>query len=214
MPGMSANPLIFKRIKFSEEKYKVHFLKWIKPVLNESIEEYSERLLKFIEHKNPILIGVSFGGLIVQEISKLIDVDKVIIISSIKSNTELPLYMKSAKFLKLYNYFPLKLFDDVFNISKFLKINKIYKKLDLIDKYLSIRDENYLKWAIREILNWKQSKPLKRVIHLHGDRDLTFPISLIKDCIIIPGGTHELILTKHRWLNKKLTLLIEENKVN
>ena len=213
MPGMSANPLIFKRIKFSDEKYEIHFLKWAKPVLNESIENYSKRLLDFIKHENPILIGVSFGGLIVQEISKLIDVEKVIIISSIKSNRELPLYMKSAKFLKLYNYFPLKLFDDVFNISKSLKINKIYKKLDLIDKYLSVRDENYLKWAIREILNWKQEKPLQEVIHIHGDRDLTFPISLIKDCIIVPGATHALILTKYRWLNKNLTLLIEEKKV-
>jgi pimeloyl-ACP methyl ester carboxylesterase len=213
MPGMSANPLIFKRIKFSDEKYEIHFLKWAKPVLNESIENYSKRLLDFIKHKNPILIGVSFGGLIVQEISKLIDVEKVIIISSIKSNRELPLYMKSAKFLKLYNYFPLKLFDDVFNISKSLKINKIYKKLDLIDKYLSVRDENYLKWAIREILNWKQEKPLQEVIHIHGDKDLTFPISLIKDCIIVPGATHALILTKYRWLNKNLTLIIEEKKV-
>ncbi|MDB3938381.1 alpha/beta hydrolase [Flavobacteriaceae bacterium] len=213
MPGMSANPLIFKRIKFSDEKYEIHFLKWAKPVLNESIENYSKRLLDFIKHKNPILIGVSFGGLIVQEISKLIDVEKVIIISSIKSNRELPLYMKSAKFLKLYNYFPLKLFDDVFNISKSLKINKIYKKLDLIDKYLSVRDENYLKWAIREILNWKQEKPLQEVIHIHGDKDLTFPISLIKDCIIVPGATHALILTKYRWLNKNLSLIIEEKKV-
>ena len=213
MPGMSANPLIFKRIKFSDEKYEIHFLKWTTPVLNESIENYSKRLLDFIKHKNPILIGVSFGGLIVQEISKLIDVEKVIIISSIKSNRELPLYMKSAKFLKLYNYFPLKLFDDVFNISKSLKINKIYKKLDLIDKYLSVRDENYLKWAIREILNWKQEKPLQEVIHIHGDKDLTFPISLIKDCIIVPGATHALILTKYRWLNKNLSLIIEEKKV-
>ena len=48
MPGMSANPLIFKMIKFSEKKYKIHFLKWIKPVLNESIENYSKRLLNFI----------------------------------------------------------------------------------------------------------------------------------------------------------------------
>jgi pimeloyl-ACP methyl ester carboxylesterase len=213
MPGMSANPLIFKRIKFSDEKYEIHFLKWTKPVLNESIENYSKRLLVFIKHKNPILIGVSFGGLIVQEISKLIEIEKVIIISSIKSNRELPLYMKSAKFLKLYNYFPLKLFDDVFNISKSLKINKIYKKLDLIDKYLSVRDENYLKWAIREILNWKQEKPLQEVIHIHGDKDLTFPISLIKDCIIVPGATHALILTKYRWLNKNLSLIIEEKKV-
>ena len=213
MPGMSANPLIFEMIKFPKDIYEVHLMKWIEPILNESIESYAIRLSKDIIHHKPVLIGVSFGGLIVQEISKLLDVDKLIIISSVKSNTELPLYMKSAKFLKLYNYFPLKLFDEIFNISKFLKINKIYKKIDLVDKYLSVRDENYLKWAIREILNWKQKKPLEGVIHLHGDKDITFPISLIKNCIIIQGGTHALILTKHRWLNKNLTQIIESKEV-
>jgi len=210
---MSANPLIFEMIKFPKDIYEVHLLKWIEPILNESIESYAIRLSKDIIHHKPVLIGVSFGGLIVQEISKLLDVDKLIIISSVKSNTELPLYMKSAKFLKLYNYFPLKLFDEIFNISKFLKINKIYKKIDLVDKYLSVRDENYLKWAIREILNWKQKKPLEGVIHLHGDKDITFPISLIKNCITIQGGTHALILTKHRWLNKNLTQIIESKEV-
>tara|TARA_B100000795_G_scaffold48233_1_gene31658 strand:- start:3871 stop:4512 length:642 start_codon:yes stop_codon:yes gene_type:complete len=213
MPGMSANPLIFEMIKFPKDIYEVHLMKWIEPILNESIESYAVRLSKDIIHHKPVLIGVSFGGLIVQEISKLLDVDKLIIISSVKSNTELPLYMKSAKFLKLYNYFPLKLFDEIFNISKFLKINKIYKKIDLVDKYLSVRDENYLKWAIREILNWKQKKPLEGVIHLHGDKDITFPISLIKNCITIQGGTHALILTKHRWLNKNLTQIIESKEV-
>jgi len=213
MPGMSANPLIFEMIKFPKDIYEVHLMKWIEPILNESIESYAIRLSKDIIHHKPVLIGVSFGGLIVQEISKLLDVDKLIIISSVKSNTELPLYMKSAKFLKLYNYFPLKLFDEIFNISKFLKINKIYKKIDLVDKYLSVRDENYLKWAIREILNWKQKKPLEGVIHLHGDKDITFPISIIKNCITIQGGTHALILTKHRWLNKNLTQIIESKEV-
>ena len=213
MPGMSANPLIFEMIKFPKDIYEVHLMKWIEPILNESIESYAIRLSKDIIHHKPVLIGVSFGGLIVQEISKLLDVDKLIIISSVKSNTELPLYMKSAKFLKLYNYFPLKLFDEIFNISKFLKINKIYKKIDLVDKYLSVRDENYLKWAIREILNWKQKKPLEGVIHLHGDKDITFPISLIKNCITIQGGTHALILTKHRWLNKNLTQIIESKEL-
>ena len=213
MPGMSANPLIFEMIKFPKDIYEVHLMKWIEPILNESIESYAIRLSKDIIHHKPVLIGVSFGGLIVQEISKLLEVDKLIIISSVKSNTELPLYMKSAKFLKLYNYFPLKLFDEIFNISKFLKINKIYKKIDLVDKYLSVRDENYLKWAIREILNWKQKKPLEGVIHLHGDKDITFPISLIKNCITIQGGTHALILTKHRWLNKNLTQIIESKEV-
>ena len=213
MPGMSANPLIFERIKFSKDIYEIHLMKWIDPISNESIISYSNRLAKGIIHENPILIGVSFGGLIVQEISKLISVDKVILISSIKSNTELPLYMKSAKFLKLYKYFPLKLFDEIFNLSKFLKINKIYKKLDLVDKYLSVRDENYLKWAICEILNWSQKTPIEGVIHIHGNKDLTFPISLIKNCIIIPDAGQALILTKHAWLNKNLPLIIE-NKLS
>ena len=117
--------------------------------------------------------------------------------------------MKSAKFLKLYNYFPLQLFDDVFSISKVLRLNKVYKKLDLVDKYLTIRNENYMKWSIREILNWKQSEPPKGIVHIHGDKDLTFPISLIKNCIVIPNGNHAIILTKHRLLNKLLTEIIE-----
>ena len=206
MPGMSANPSIFELISLPEHLYKLHYLKWIDPVIEESIFDYSKRISDYIRHDNVILIGVSFGGLIVQEINKIINVDKLIIISSIKSNLELPLYMKSAKFLRLYNYFPLQLFDDVFSISKALKLNKVYKKLDLVDKYLTVRDENYLKWSIREILNWNQSIPPKGIVHIHGDKDLTFPISLIKNCITVPNGNHAIILTKHKLLNK---LLIE-----
>jgi pimeloyl-ACP methyl ester carboxylesterase len=209
MPGMSANSSIFELISLPAHLCELHYLKWIDPILEESIFDYSKRLSKYIEHDNIVLIGVSFGGLIVQEIYKIINVEKLIIISSIKSNLELPLYMKSAKFLKLYNYFPLQLFDDVFSISKVLRLNKVYKKLDLVDKYLTIRNENYMKWSIREILNWKQSEPPKGIVHIHGDKDLTFPISLIKNCIVIPNGNHAIILTKHRLLNKLLTEIIE-----
>ena len=65
MPGMSANSLIFEKIKFPEN-FKLHKLDWINPDIDESIENYAKRLSEKIVHKNPVLIGVSFGGILVQ----------------------------------------------------------------------------------------------------------------------------------------------------
>ena len=73
MPGMSANSLIFERIKLQHE-FKSHFLEWIQPEKDESLNSYAKRLSLKIVHDNPILVGVSFGGVIIQEISKIIDV--------------------------------------------------------------------------------------------------------------------------------------------
>ena len=90
MPGMAANPNIFEFIKLPVN-FKIHHLEWKMPYENESISEYALRISSLINGKNIILIGVSFGGILVQEISKIIKSKKVIIISSVKSNKELPL---------------------------------------------------------------------------------------------------------------------------
>jgi esterase/lipase len=50
-----------------------------------------------VKHKKPLLLGVSFGGVLVQEMAKHIEVEKVIIVSSVKNSNELPLPMKMAK---------------------------------------------------------------------------------------------------------------------
>ena len=69
MPGMCANSLIFERIKLNPS-FKLHYLEWIPPLKKESLSNYVVRLSNNIKHDNPILIGVSFGGVIVQELSK------------------------------------------------------------------------------------------------------------------------------------------------
>ena len=93
MPGMSANSLIFERIKLPKD-YRSHLLDWIDPKKDESISDYAIRFSKLIEHENPVLLGVSFGGILVQEISKIIKVKLLIIISSVKCKSELPPHMK------------------------------------------------------------------------------------------------------------------------
>ena len=207
MPGMSANSLIFEKIKFPEN-FKLHKLDWINPDIDESIENYAKRLSEKIVHKNPVLIGVSFGGILVQEISKIVKVDKLIIISSIKCNKEMPSHMKFGKITKSYKLLPLKWINDFESLISFVLGPKIKKRVDLYRKYLSVRDENYLSWSLREMIEWKQSKPLKNIIHIHGTKDLVFPTLYIKNFIKVPRGDHAMILKRAEWINQNLPKMI------
>ena len=86
MPGLAASSMVFENIKLDSKKYSLHRIDWIQPKKNESLNAYCFRLSKKIKHDNPILLGVSFGGIIVQELNKIINVKKLIIVSSVKSH--------------------------------------------------------------------------------------------------------------------------------
>ena len=84
MPGLAASSAIFENIKLPEDQFEMYFLEWFLPNEKESITNYASRMIKNIQHENPVLVGVSFGGVLVQEMAKQMKVRKVIIISSVK----------------------------------------------------------------------------------------------------------------------------------
>ncbi|MBT4959132.1 MAG: alpha/beta hydrolase [Flavobacteriaceae bacterium] len=210
MPGMSANSLIFEKIEFPSN-FTLHYLEWIDPRKDESLEDYAKRYSKLIIHKDPVLIGVSFGGVLVQEISKIIQYKKLIIISSIKCNDELPSHMKFGKITKSYKLLPFKWINDFESLISFVLGPKIKRRVELYRKYLSVRDENYLSWSIKELIEWKQSKPIDNIIHIHGSNDLIFPTNFLNDYIELPRGDHAMILKRAEWISKKIPKLIEGN---
>ena len=65
MPGLAASSMVFENIRLENPNYQLYRLDWIQPKKNESIKSYCLRLSKKIKHKQPILLGVSFGGIIV-----------------------------------------------------------------------------------------------------------------------------------------------------
>lgn len=212
IPGLAANSLIFEKINLPNDLFEVHFIEWKEPLENESLSNYSERIIQEIHHKNPILIGVSFGGIIAQEIAKKIKTEKIIIISSVKKPEEYPFLYKIAKKLKLY-IFPIEtILNCIFNTYKKTVTSKNKKeKLKLYDKYLSIRSNNYLNWGIKTVLNWENKNPLNNIIHIHGTKDEIFPAKNIKNAILLPQANHALILTRYKWLNENLpTLILKE----
>ncbi|MGV3697521.1 alpha/beta hydrolase [Flavobacterium sp.] len=213
MPGMAASPTIFERIQLPSDTFEMHFLEWLVPEREETIENYAQRVAQNIKHEDVILIGVSFGGVLVQEMKPFVNPRTIIIISSVKSNAELPRRMKIAKTTKAYKLVPTGLLQNIENLAKFTFGSSIIRqRLKLYEKFLSVRNKDYLDWAIAQIINWKRTEPDPEVIHIHGDKDEVFPIRHIKNCITVKDGTHIMILTKYRWLSDNLPkIMLEDN---
>jgi pimeloyl-ACP methyl ester carboxylesterase len=208
MPGLAASSAIFERISLPNEIFEVHLLEWELPVDNESLPQYAKRMALKVLHPNPVLIGVSFGGILVQEMAKFIEVRKLIIISSVKTNLEFPKRMKVAKATKAYKLIPTHLLANIESLSAFSFGSKIKQRLKLYEKFLRVRDRRYLDWAVEQVVLWERSVADESVIHIHGDEDDVFPIKNIQNCIVVKGGTHIMILTKYKWLNENLPKII------
>ncbi|MDO6803210.1 alpha/beta hydrolase [Wenyingzhuangia sp. 1_MG-2023] len=204
IPGMSASSLIFERIHFPKEDYHVHSLEWLLPLSkNEPLEQYVTRFAKLITEPNPILIGVSFGGIIAQELGKTIDNSKVIIISSIKHEQEQRPLFQFLRKTKLYRLYSPNFVNTLEKLTYQLAPKKIKNSLILYRKYLPVRNPIYTQWAIRTFLNWQQSKN-QNIMHFHGDKDPILPVQYLSNFKVIPKGTHAMILTQSTILQREI----------
>lgn len=212
MPGLAASTAIFERIALPEDVFEIHLLEWEIPLGKETLADYAKRIAVKIKKPDPVLIGVSFGGILVQEMAKFIKARKVIIISSVKSNLEFPRRMKIAKTTKAYKLIPMTLIANIESLAKFSFGEKVNQRLKLYEKFLSVRDIGYLNWAVEQVILWDRTVVDENVIHIHGDMDDVFPIKYIKNCTVVKGGTHVMILNKYKWLNENLPAIILDSK--
>ncbi|MFJ1352965.1 alpha/beta fold hydrolase [Capnocytophaga canimorsus] len=213
MPGMAASPKIFEFLEFPSY-CQIHLLDWILPLKEESLADYALRLSKNIKHESPVLIGVSFGGIIVQEIAKIRPYRKIIIISSVKTQHELPKKMLLARYTKIHKLLPLSLVDTMEYWKRFSFSGSITKRIELYEKYIGMRSPFYLEWSIDKIVNWQQENPLPRTIHIHGSKDVVFPIKYISNAITIEKGTHIMIINRHKWFNEHWEKLLKYEEID
>jgi len=197
VPGLAANPSIFDYLKLSKEDYEFHFLEWLVPVdKDESLDAYVKRWSAAIKHENAVLIGVSFGGVIVQEMKKYVNPKQVIIISSIKNKHEMPVQMRFSQKTNFHKALPTKIFSNIEKYEKFAFTTVLKKRVKLYKKFLSMRDELYIPWAINALLNWDREDSDEETIHIHGTNDFIFPSGNIEHYLPIEEGTHIMIIDK------------------
>ena len=200
MPGMAASPKIFEFISLPKP-IKIHLLSWIPPLKDEPLTDYAIRMCERVTQTNPILLGVSFGGVLVQEMSKYLPGCQVVIVSSIKSKDELPLSMKMAKKTNAHKLLPMQWINNLDNLSLFVFGEGIQKRLALYQKYLSERNPDYLSWAIDSLVNWDKTEISNNIIHIHGEKDTVFPIKNL---------SHPFIKTKFFFIFQAIMYLMKK----
>ena len=210
MPGMAANSSIFKNINLPEERFEQHLLDWFVPDKGMTFSEYAQEMCKKIHHSNAVIIGVSFGGMLVQEMAKYKSFRRLIIVSSVKTKSELPKRLIFARYTKIHKLLPTGMVNNLELVSKYAFGEVVTKRLELYEQYLSIRDKYYLDWSIDQIVNWSQTSYQPDIVHIHGEKDVVFPIQHIKNCIIVANGTHTMIIHRYKWFNERLPTIILE----
>ena len=116
--------------------------------------------------------------------------------------------MLIAKYTKAHKVLPTSLVSNVELLAKYAFGETVTKRLALYEKYLAVRDVQYLNWAIDQMVSWEQSEIPANLVHIHGEKDPVFPISRIKDCISVKNGTHTMIIHRARWFNEHLPTII------
>ena len=205
--GFGADERVFSKLNFKELEF--HFLPWFNPIKNEAIESYAKRMSEGIRRDDPILLGLSFGGIMSIEIAKLVSTGKIILISSIKTCREMPLWMRLAGKLKLDKAVPLKTFKLIEPIENYNLGIENKEELQLVQEYRINIGRQYTNWATHQIINWKNEWIPQNCIHIHGGRDHIFPIKNIKADYIIPDGGHFMIMNRFAKVNAIIDKILE-----
>lgn len=104
IPGLGADQRVFDFLDLSS--FSCHYLSWIEPFKDETIESYAGRLSTQIKSAQPIIVGVSFGGIMAIEIGKQLKADKIIVISSARTKHELPWFARCIGIFRLHKLVP------------------------------------------------------------------------------------------------------------
>lgn len=189
--GLGADKRIFD---FLTPDIEIIAIDWVTPYKNESIKSYSKRLSNAIDTKNDFcLIGVSFGGLIATEISKILNSKTTILISSAHTKGELRTIFGWFGKTKLIKIIPTFLFDPPRWVAKYLFGAKNFK---LLNDILDDTDLKFVKWAVNELTNWKNTTQLKNVLKINGTKDKLIPPKGNTKMELIDDGEHFMIVDR------------------
>lgn len=208
LAGLGLDPAVFQRLEIQADE--IHYLRWLDPQKKETLTAYAQRMADSIQTTSDslVLIGHSFGGVLMQEISKLVPAKKIILISSIKAKKE-----KDAGMNFWMRAFPLhRLVTQKMVIGTFKSWGKQhgYDSPEAKEVFLNAAKQHsnyYFRWATSEICKWKSENVTTPIVHIHGTKDKTFPYRKVTAPVLtIEGGSHLMVFNQA----DKVSLLINK----
>ena len=194
LSGLGADEQIFSKLEINNAKL-VH-LPWANYADGDTLPEYALRMMKKIDEPDPIVLGVSFGGMLAIEIAKAMPVQKTILVSSAKSKYEVSHFDGIMKTLIMSRIAPAFIYKmpSKYLFERFGATNEEEDKL--LRGILKRSDGHFMSWAMRAIQLWQNETIPDNVLHIHGTADQIIPPQTIKPNYWIQGGTHLMVYNR------------------
>jgi pimeloyl-ACP methyl ester carboxylesterase len=190
--GLGGNQRLFDKLHVAG--YEFVPVPWVPFEKDDTLASYAQNLFKTIPEANPIILGLSFGGMLTVEIAAHHPVSKAIIVSSAKSKAELTLAGGGlARWIINRGLVPA----GCFTIPNPVALNYLGAKSSSDKKMLRdvIRNSDglFMKRALKSIMNWGRSPGPANVTHIHGTADRVIASATVHSDYWIKGGTHFMI---------------------
>lgn len=185
--GLGADERVFMKLRLNGVKM-VH-LPWPEYDEHDELPCYAQKVAALIQEENPLIMGVSLGGMIGVEIAKMMPVKKLFLVSTAKTKSELPPY--DGMFGKLIRSKVLPPY--LYKWPNIFLVNRFGAETDedgaILAAILSDSDGRFMKWAMRAVVLWNNETMVEPVVHIHGRKDrMLLPANVHADYWIDDGG--------------------------
>jgi len=206
--GLGADSSVFMNLKLPG--YHKVYITWVPALPKETITEYASRIKSQITVDNPDIIGLSFGGIVAVEVSKQIKVNKMVLISSVKTKSELNRVQFFFMKLGLYRIIP----GPLINRTNFLTYRyfgaRSPKDKKTLTHLLENTDVSFFRWALKSIACWDNETSPERTIQINGTADRVITTGRVHADYRIKGGGHLMVYNKADTISKIITKYFRE----
>ncbi len=201
IPGIGCDHRLFDRIELKDQRVvKLHWPDFPKDC---TLADIARDMSAHVDMNEPhILVGVSMGGMVAQELAMITKPKKVIIISSWTGPHEWPLLVHLSARLHAHML-----------ITRFTKwISWPVKRMlgfrdratdKLLWEMANAETARKIRRGTGAILRWKGSTWKGPLVRIHGDRDRVIPMRFPVDHVV-RGGAHIMVLTRAEEVSRLL----------
>lgn len=196
IPGLGADHRIFQRLLVDAP----HRFAYDHPrmAMGSSLHHFAAALAERIDSRRPhVLIGMSMGGMIAQELALMTRPRGTFLISTWKGPQEMPLPIRSLRGTHPERLVNKALLRRIMPMVRWQMGVQGEEETALLDHLLKDATIEQLKVQVAAVLAWEgPSKPVTDMVHIHGDSDRLMPLSLIRDAEVVRGGTHFMVYSR------------------
>jgi pimeloyl-ACP methyl ester carboxylesterase len=205
IPGLGADERVFRRLHLTGT---VRVLVWLPPrSATEPLAHYAARLAEAVPPGERCwLVGVSFGGILAQEVARLRPLARVVLISSLSSPAELPLTLRLARDTRLYRLIPPQILKAMPRVAQWFFGARNGAEYKLLHQIIQDTDPVFAQWAIQQ-LQWPGVSTTPPAIRLHGTRDRLLPARGVAIEHRLARGGHFMIVSHAAKISRILNQL-------